>query len=122
MDRLDPYSVEDLLKAHGVMMRGLIDEAGEFRSRPVGVVDGEGRIIHFGTLPDYVPGLVTELLGWAKKSRLPMLIKSCVTHYELELHTPVRGRKRKDGAALAHADAVEVEPGFRVASGRINCA
>lgn len=88
MDRLDPYSVEDLLKAHGVMMRGLIDEAGEFRSRPVGVVDGEGRIIHFGTLPDYVPGLVTDLLGWAKKSRLPMLIKSCVTHYELELIHP----------------------------------
>ncbi|MFQ9147374.1 MAG: Fic family protein [Eubacteriales bacterium] len=52
------------------------------------MVDGEGRIIHFGTLPDYVSGLVTELLSWAKKSRLPMLIKSCVTHYELELIHP----------------------------------
>ena len=44
LDELDPYAVDDLLLAHGVMMRGLVEEAGVFRSRPVGVVDSEGRV------------------------------------------------------------------------------
>ena len=88
LDRLDPYSVDDLLNAHGVMTRGLVEESGCFRSGPVGVVDREGNILHFGTLPDYVPGLVTELLEWVRTSDFPMLIKSCVFHYELELIHP----------------------------------
>ena len=88
MDRLDPYSVDDLLAAHGVMTRGLIEESGVFRSKPIGVVDQEGHILHFGTLPQYVPGLVEELLEWTKNSDLHMLIRSCVFHYELELIHP----------------------------------
>ena len=88
MDSLDPYSVDDLLRAHGVMTKGLIAESGCFRSRPVGVVDKQGNILHFGTLPDYVPGLVVELLDWVRDSEFHMLIKSCVFHYELELIHP----------------------------------
>lgn len=88
MESLNPYSVDDLLSAHGVMTRGLVDESGCFRSGPVGVVDKQGNILHFGTLPDYVPGLVMELLDWVRKSDFHMLIKSCVFHYELELIHP----------------------------------
>ena len=88
MDMLNPYSVDDLLKAHSIMVRGLVREAGEFRSRPVGVVDSEGNIIHFGTFPQYVPGLVKEILEWVEKSDIHMLIKSCVFHYEFELIHP----------------------------------
>lgn len=88
MDSLDPYSVDDLLRAHGVMTRGLVGESGEFRSRPVGVVDKQGNVLHVGTLPDYVPGLVGELFEWLKNSDFHMLIKSCVFHYELELIHP----------------------------------
>ena len=88
LDTLDPYSVDDLLKAHGVMTRGLVEESGCFRSRPVGVADKQGNILHFGTLPDYVPGAVMELLEWVRNSELHMLIKSCVFHYELELIHP----------------------------------
>lgn len=88
MDSLDPYSADDLLRAHGVMTKGLIEESGCFRSRPVGVVDKQGNILYFGTLPDYVPGLVVELLDWVRDSEFHMLIKSCVFHYELELIHP----------------------------------
>ena len=88
LDELDPYSVDDLLTAHGIMTRGLVEESGMFRTRPVGVVDQEGRVLHFGTLPQYVPDLVMELLDWAKHSDLHMLIRSCVFHYELELIHP----------------------------------
>ena len=88
LDKLNPYSVDDLLTAHGIMTRGLVEESGMFRTRNVGVVDSQGRVLHFGTLPDYVPGLVAELMNWAKHSDEHMLIRSCVFHYELELIHP----------------------------------
>ena len=88
MEELDPYSVDDLLTAHGIMTRGLVDESGMFRTRPVGVVDQEGHVLHFGTLPQYVPDLVMELLDWVKNSDVHMLIRSCVFHYEFELIHP----------------------------------
>lgn len=88
MDKLNPYSIDDLLKAHSIMVKGLVNEAGEFRSRPVGIVDGEGNVLHFGTLPQYVPKLIYELLEWVEKSDIHMLIKSCVFHYEFEIIHP----------------------------------
>lgn len=80
MDKLNPYSMEDLLNAHSVMTRGLVEESGCFRSGPVGVVDKQGNVLHFGTLPDYVPSLVVDLLDWVENSDVHMLIKSCVFH------------------------------------------
>ena len=88
LDELDPYSLDDMLTAHGIMTRGLVKESGVFRTRPVGVVDNEGNVLHFGALPQYVPNLIVELLDWAKTSEVHMLIRSCVFHYELELIHP----------------------------------
>ena len=59
-----------------------------FHSKPVGVVDQQGNILHFGTLPAYVPQLVEELMDWTKNSDLHMLIRSCVFHYEFEVIHP----------------------------------
>ena len=72
MDELDPYSVDDLLTAHGIMTRGLMEESGMFRTRPVGVVDSKGNVLHFGTLPQYVPDLVMELPNWTKTTEVHM--------------------------------------------------
>ena len=88
LDSLNPYSVDDLLKAHAVMTKDLVEESGCFRSGPVGVVDKHGNVLHFGTLPAYVPNLVYELFDWVQNSNIHMLIKSCVFHYEFELIHP----------------------------------
>lgn len=88
IDELNPYNMYDLLAAHGIMMRGLLDDAGSFREKPAGVVDQDGNIIHFGTLPQYVPKLIEELLQWTETSEIHPLIKSCVFHYEFELIHP----------------------------------
>lgn len=85
---LNPYSIDDLLLAHRTMMQGLVHEAGEFRSRPVGVVDNQGNVLHFGTLPQYVPYLMEELVQWTESSPFPLLIKSGVFHYEFEVIHP----------------------------------
>ena len=88
MENINPYDENSLLKAHGVMMKGLIEEAGMFRTKNIGVVNKDGEILHFGTLPQYVPNLINELLEWTEKSDMHMLIKSCVFHYEFELIHP----------------------------------
>ena len=36
----------------------------------------QGNVLHFGTLPQYVPNLVMELLDWVKTSEVHMLIRS----------------------------------------------
>lgn len=88
LPQLNPYSIDDLLTAHKIMTRDLVQESGMFRSKPVGVVDPQGNILHFGTLPAYVPQLVEELMDWTKNSDLHMLIRSCVFHYEFEVIHP----------------------------------
>lgn len=88
LDELNPYSIDSLLFAHSIMMRDLVGESGVFRSKAVGVVDSQGNILHFGTLPRYVPDLTEDLLKWVNNSELPMLIKSCVFHYEFEVIHP----------------------------------
>ena len=87
LTRLDPYSVKDLLKAHKIMMVGLVKEAGTFRSKGVGVFAGE-QLIHAGTPANYVPDLIGQLFEWLKKSKLHPLIKSCIFHYEFEFIHP----------------------------------
>ena len=49
---LDPFSLDDLKKAHGTMMKGLVRETGRFRTGPVGVFDGEGRPVLLITAGD----------------------------------------------------------------------
>ncbi|MBQ9414248.1 MAG: Fic family protein [Clostridia bacterium] len=88
LDELDPYATDDLLFAHGVMTRGLVEESGVFRPGAVGVVDREGNVLHVGTLPAYVPTAVMGLLDWVKNDPRHILIKSCVFHYEFELIHP----------------------------------
>ena len=112
MGSLDPYSVDDLLRAHGVMTRGLVEESGCFRSGPVGVVDREGHILHFRTLPDYIPGLVMELLDWVRDSDFHMLIKSCVFHYELELIHPFADGNGRIGRLWHTLLLTQWEPAF----------
>ena len=116
LDELDPYSVADLLTAHGIMTRGLIGESGMFRSRPVGVFDQDGQVLHVGTLPRYVPDLVMELLNWAKTSDIHMLIRSCVVHFELELIHPfadVMAVSAVCGIRCCSLDGIPHSPGCR---------
>jgi len=84
LDKLNPTSQKDLCAAHGVMMRGLLPDAGEFRAKPVGIVNRKKEIVHFGTLPAYVPDAMSGLFDWLKKTKVHPLIKGAVFHYEFE--------------------------------------
>ena len=85
--KLNPFSVQDLLLAHGTMMSGLVDEAGMFRKGGVGVFDGD-KPIHIAPPADRVRGLMSDLFGWLENADDHLLIRSCVFHYEFEFIHP----------------------------------
>lgn len=85
---LNPYSIEDFLTAHGLLMKDLVQQVGMFRTQDVGVYDEQGQVIHVGARPNYIYPLVTDLFQWAEQSDLPDLIKSCVVHFEIEMIHP----------------------------------
>lgn len=84
---LDPYSVKDLLKAHGHMMQKLISENGKFRSGGVGVFAGE-TLVHMAPPAHLVPSQIQDLFDWYKTSDMHPLIKSAIFHYEFEFIHP----------------------------------
>ncbi|MDO4343352.1 MAG: Fic family protein [Eubacteriales bacterium] len=87
MLQLNPASVDNLLKAHKLMMSGLVSENGRFRSGGVGVFDGEV-LIHMAPPAEFVPEHIHNLFAWYQASELHPLIKSAVFHYEFEFIHP----------------------------------
>ena len=85
--KLNPYNVKDLLKAHGVMMQALVDNAGHFRRSGVGVFSEKG-LVHMAPPADRVPTLMNDLFDWLKSAKDHLLIRSCVFHYEFEFIHP----------------------------------
>lgn len=87
MLRLNPSSVDDLLRAHKLMMNGLVPENGKFRSGGVGVFDGKV-LIHMAPPAEFVPEHIHNLFAWYQQSELHPLIKSAIFHYEFEFIHP----------------------------------
>lgn len=84
---LDPFSVDDLLKAHEAMMKELISENGRFRSGGVGVFNGKA-LVHMAPPANMVPGQIQDLFSWYKASEIHPLIRSAIFHYEFEFIHP----------------------------------
>lgn len=85
---LDPYRQKDFLKAHRLLTAGIVNEAGKYRSRDVGIFDEIGNVVHMGARPQYLQTLMNDLFAWGKNDNTPELIKSCVFHYEIETIHP----------------------------------
>jgi cell filamentation protein, protein adenylyltransferase len=90
-DRLsewDPAMSADLLKAHRVLMAGLLDGAGRWRRGGVGVMHGD-QVVHVAPPADRVAFLVKELLDFAASdNETHPIAKAAVVHYELEFIHP----------------------------------
>jgi len=87
LPRWDPSNPQHLLEAHGLLMAGLIDAPGRFRSGGVGIYRGD-QLVHMAPPAARVPGLVDDLLAWLAASTWHPLLVSCVAHYELEFIHP----------------------------------
>jgi len=90
----DPKSSKSFLKAHEILMKGLVIDNGKYRNKGVGIMAGD-RIAHVAPPAENVSHLMNELFDYIKISKEISLIKSCVFHYEMEfIHPFIDGNGR----------------------------
>ena len=87
LDTFDPFSEESYLEAHGVLMKGLVDNPGRYRTKGVGVVQGD-KVAHLAPPGWNVPNLMGQLFDYLASSEDNLLIKICGFHYEMEFIHP----------------------------------
>ena len=87
MEGWDAGSEKDLVAAHDLLMRGLVDEPGRYRSGGVGIFR-EKQLVHMAPPANLVSNLMADLLAWIKNTREHPLVASCIFHYELEFIHP----------------------------------
>ena len=83
----NPANQTDLLKAHEMLMVGLLDAPGHYRRGGIAVA-GAGEVHHIGPPASRVPHLMTDLLSWLENTEEHPLIASSVFHYEFEFIHP----------------------------------
>jgi Fic family protein len=87
LTELNPHSEKDLLKAHSILMKDLIDSAGKYRTGGVGIMNAQ-KVVHVAPQASRVPILMRNLFLWLKKAKIHPLIASSVFHYEFEFIHP----------------------------------
>jgi len=89
-DQISSYSCvseKSFLKAHKLLMNGLINNPGKYRNQAVGIMKGN-KVAHIAPPHENTPYLMKDLFLYLKNSDELTLIKSCVFHYEMEFIHP----------------------------------
>jgi Fic family protein len=97
INEFNPSQEKDLLRAHKILMEGLVSSAGEFRRTGV-VVATQGKVLH--TAPPYqrVGELISELFDFINQAKdLHPLITSSIFHYEFEFIHPFQDGNGRTG-------------------------
>ena len=88
LENADPFDLTELLRIHNLMMNRLLSDAGQLRSKGVGVFEDGGKVVYMAPPHGRVHGLMSDLFLWLKSTKVHSLIKSSVFHYELEFIHP----------------------------------
>lgn len=83
ISEINPFSISELKRIHGIMTYRTVNESGVFRKGEEGVFSGD-KCIFVAPPPDMVDGLMKDLLSWVKKNEgnVHPLIMSAIFHYE----------------------------------------
>ncbi len=87
LDRFKAYDLDSLCKAHGILMKGLIENPGKLRKTSVGIVKGSD-VAHVAPPGEMVYPLLKDLFDYIENDQDLLLLKSCVFHYEFEFIHP----------------------------------
>lgn len=89
---VNPYSIDDLKKMHGILAYLTVEDAGNFRKGAEGVFDEAGNCIFVCPPVEQVERLMLQLFNWMKekKDELHPLILSSIFHYEFVFIHPFR--------------------------------
>lgn len=95
IDSLEPWSVDDFLKAEDEMTFGLVEEPG-FRTVDVGIFEGD-RLIYKAPEASSVRPMVERLFEWCSCSDLPIPVVASIAHFYIEtIHPFVDGNGRME--------------------------
>ena len=83
LENVNPYSIQDLKKIHGIMTFIVLDDNGKFRNHGEAVYDGD-KMIFMAPPENMVPSLMENLFDWINKAKRDVnpLILSSIFHYE----------------------------------------
>jgi Fic family protein len=87
MEQWHPHHIDDLLAAHALLLHGLIDDAGHWRSKGAGIYRGE-QLVHMAPPASQIPRLMADLFEWLATTDAHPLIASAAFHYEFEFIHP----------------------------------
>jgi Fic family protein len=87
LSTFNPNTVDSFLQAHKLLMEGLVENAGRYRSQALGVFQGS-QVAHIAPPAINVRYLMNDLFDYLKSKDELTLIKSCVFHYETEFIHP----------------------------------
>lgn len=112
MTDLDPLKENDFLKAHKILMSGLIEKPGRYRQQAVGILKN-GQVSRMAPPAKQVSGLMSHLFLYLKKDQETLaLIKACIFHYELEFIHPFEDGNGRMGRLWQQLLLMEVSPLF----------
>lgn len=111
LSNFNAFSIESYLEAHRMLMSGLVDRPGQFRTTSVGVVQGD-RIAHLAPPGWNVDNLMTDLFRYLEKGEDNLIIKSCVFHYEMEFIHPFMDGNGRMGRLWQTVILMRVNPVF----------
>ena len=87
LGEFDYTSERSFLKAHKLLMNGLISDSGSYRKQAVGIARGS-KLERMAPPHENLPFLMKDLFSYVKDPGELTLIKSCVFHYGLEFIHP----------------------------------
>ena len=116
ISEINPQSMSDLKKIHGIMTYRTVEESGLFRKGEEGVFSGD-QCIFVAPPPNMVNELMKDLFSWVKNSEgtiiWPFFNTSayCVSCFSLRIcvYTSFCRRKWKNGQIMAYGNAIPLE-------------
>ena len=108
----DPAKEPALLGAHRTLMNGLVEDAGRYRQRSVGVLQGT-KVAHVAPQAKQVPALVRQLLEFVGRDvATHPLIRAAAAHYEIEFIHPFTDGNGRMGRLWQHVILTRYAPVF----------
>jgi Fic family protein len=104
-------SISSLLQAHALLMKGLVQQPGKFRSTGAGIVKGS-KLTHLAPKANMVRPLMNDLFSYLKNDKDPLLLKSCVFHYEFEFIHPFEDGNGRMGRLWQSVVLKDLNPVF----------
>lgn len=115
LEEFDAFSEDSYLEVHGILMSGLVENPGRYRTGGVGIVQGD-KVAHLAPPGWNVSNLMSQLFLYLQESEDNLIIKSCVFHYEMEFIHPFYDGNGRMGRLWQTVILMKVNPVFEYLS------